>query len=325
MKSAIQKIFRKFRHWAERWEGQLWIGAVAAVIGVGAFLSWWFWEDLQSPRDSLSTTIRNVALVVGGLIAVLLAIWRGRVAERQVETAQQSLLNDRHQRAVEMLGSSVLTVRLGGIYALRGVVAQHPEQYHVPVMEQLCSFVRHPIEVEGQPTVSSSEINFGQIYGASTAQEFAESGSFEIEVVREDIKAAMNSIGSCHTRNLRIETLNNYWIDLHGADLRGVDLIANDLSGAPPGDIKGEPSFSYPDHATIGWWYTNLKGVNLRHANLHHANLTSVDLSFTSGLTQSALDGAYADPKMPPRLNFAFDADTGKQLVWQMAPGNIPE
>ena len=66
MKSAIQGIFRQLSHWLERWEGQLWIGAIAVVIGVGGFLSWRFWEDLESPLESLSTTIRNVGLVIGG-------------------------------------------------------------------------------------------------------------------------------------------------------------------------------------------------------------------------------------------------------------------
>ena len=311
MKSAIQGIFQKFRHWAESWEGQLWIGAVVAAIGVGAFLSWWFWGDLQSPRESLSTTIRNVGLVIGGVIAVLLAIWRSRVAERQVETAQQSLLNDRYQKATEMLGSSVLAVRLGGIYALQGLAEHHPEHYHVPVMQQLCSFVRHPTEVEGQPTVVSTEVELGQFYGVSTAQEYAMAGTEEIEVVREDIQAAIDSIASCHAQNLRIETLQNYCLDLHGAELRGTDLRAKDLSAAPVG-VKAAASLGSP---RIGW-YTNLREAKLHYAILQGTNLTNTDLSHASGLTQYALNDACADPRMPPRLNFAFDAYSHKQLVW---------
>ena len=299
-----------------KWDGFWWIAGIVIVLLLGGILSWHFWEDLRGDQDALSTTVRNVALVIGGVIAMLLAVWRSRVAERQAATAQQGLMNERYQKGAEMLGSSVLAVRLGGIDALQGLAQQHPEQYHVPVMKQLCSFVRHPTEVEGQPTVDSSEVELGQFYGASTAQDYAAAGTVEIEVIRDDIQAAMDSIASCHARNLEIETLQNYRLDLHRADLRGVDLIAKDLSGAPPKDINGVPSF-HSNHAIIGWWYTDLKGADLRYASLYHANLTNVDLSSASGITQAALDDTYADPKTPPRLNSAFDSDTDEPLVWR--------
>ena len=294
------------------WDGFWWIAGIIIVLLLGSILSWNFWEDLRGDQDSLSTTVRNVALVIGGVIAMLLAVWRSRVAERQASTTQQGLLNERYQKATDMLGSSILAVRLGGIYALQGLAEQNPEQYHVPVMKILCAFVRHPTEVEGQPTFRPGEIELGSVYGASTAKDFAAAGTSEIEEVREDIEAAMDSIVSCHTRNRQTETLHNYWIDLHEADLRGVNLSHKDLSKAPEYD-EAAP-FNY---AMLGTLHTNLRGVKLHYANLIRANLTGTDLSFASGLTQLVLDDAYADPKMPPRLDYAFDAETGQPLVWR--------
>ena len=298
--------------------------------GIWASTRFWGWLHPEASTGvSNSETLRNVGLLVGGLLAFVFAVWRAWVAEqqataarRQAQTAERGLLNDRYQKAVEMLGSNVLAVRLGGIYTLQDLAEQYSEEYHVKVMKLLCSFVRHPTEVEGQPTVVSEEIDLGSAYQASNAQDFSAAGAMEVEVVREDIQTAMESIVSCHTRNIRVETLNNFWLNLNGADLRGISLIAKNLSGAPPGPIKGEASFHYPDYAIIGWWYTNLRDAKLRYANLRHANLTNVDLSFASGLTQSELDRAYADPKMPPRLNFAFDVETGKQLVWNGSAGS---
>ena len=91
--------------------------AIATVAIVMVVLLIMFWEWLNG-GESASTTIRNIALVAAGLIALLLAIWRAVVAELQANTAQQGLLNERYQKGAEMLGSDVLSVRLGGIYAL---------------------------------------------------------------------------------------------------------------------------------------------------------------------------------------------------------------
>ena len=43
-----------------------------------------------------------------------------------------------------MLGNDVLSVRLGGIYALHSLAEEHPHQYYVQSMRLLCAFVRHP-------------------------------------------------------------------------------------------------------------------------------------------------------------------------------------
>ena len=143
LRPIVQPLLRLIRS-VVGWEGFWWIAAIAAVLVIGGLLSWRFWDDLADDRESLSTTIRNLGLVIGGIIAMLLAVWRSRVAERQANTAQQSMLNERYERGVEMLGSDVLSVRLGGIYALERLASEHPQQYHVQIMKLACAFVRHP-------------------------------------------------------------------------------------------------------------------------------------------------------------------------------------
>lgn len=255
--------------------------------------------------------------MIGGVTAGILAVWRSKVTERQstaaelqAETARQNLLNDRYQRGADMLGSNVLAVRLGGIYALQGLAERDPERYHVLVMRQLCSFVRHPTEVEGQPIVTSTEFELGEVFGATTIEDMAAAGTEEVYVVREDIQAAMDSISSCHDRSLRIEASQNYWLDLHGADLGGTDLTGKNLSRAQL-DHETQPSSNFQ---RAGYLWTDMRRVKMDHAILAHTDLTHVDLSGALGLTQSSLDYACADPRMPPRLESAFDVETGKLL-----------
>ena len=107
--------------------GSTWVWVVAWVVFVlivAVVFSICFWGWLGA-GESGSTTIRNLGLIVAAIIGLPLVIWRSVVAERQAdaaqrqsETAQRGLLNERYQKGSEMLGSEVLTVRFGGIYAL---------------------------------------------------------------------------------------------------------------------------------------------------------------------------------------------------------------
>ena len=160
------------------WDGAPWVFMVFLALVVGVALSWIYWGDLHHEEESLSTTVRNVALVIGGVIAVLLAVWRSRVAERQAATAQQGLLNERYQKGAEMLGSRMLAVRLGGIYALRRLAGEYPEQYHIQVMSLLCAFVRLPSPNNG--IESYPQIHEGQ--------------SQEMLALRADVQDAMQAV-----------------------------------------------------------------------------------------------------------------------------------
>ena len=51
-----------------------------------------------------------------------------------------------------MLGSEVLSVRLGGIYALQRLAEEEPKQYHVQIMRLFCAFVRNPTKDEDAGT-----------------------------------------------------------------------------------------------------------------------------------------------------------------------------
>ena len=94
----------------------------------------------------------------------------------QAETTQQILLNDRYQRGAEMLGSTVLVVRLGGIYALNRLAEEHPQQYHIQVMELLCAFARNPVGRKEDLVVGYE-------------------GTDPASRLREDIQAVMTAIG----------------------------------------------------------------------------------------------------------------------------------
>ena len=133
-----------------------------------------------------------------------------------------------------MLGNNVLSVRLGGIYALERLAAEHPEQYHVQIMKLLCAFVRYPTEDEDyQNKLAERNADFRTAYSP-----------------REDVRAAMDFIGSRDETRVEIEESQDFRLNLMGADL---------------------------SHTQIG--DANLSGAMLHFANLSDTNIFSVDLS----------------------------------------------
>ena len=74
------------------------------VSVVGFILLYVGWERLRSEsQESRGTKIRNAFLIIGGLVAVLLAIWRSRVSERQTQVS-----NEQTKAALKQAGISNL-------------------------------------------------------------------------------------------------------------------------------------------------------------------------------------------------------------------------
>ena len=126
-------------------------------------------------------------LVVGGVVAVVLALWRSIIAERQSRTSHQTFLNESYQRGAEMFGSDVISVRLGGIYALERVASEHPYLYHVQITKLFSTFARHPT-VDRAPEITRSRRR-----GVPRKRREPQSTSPQL---REDVQAIMSAIGT---------------------------------------------------------------------------------------------------------------------------------
>lgn len=261
--------------------GALGLAAVAVLA-----LSVLFWEWL-SDGDSGSTTIRNLALVLAGLVALWLAGWRSMVADQQAKTAQQGLLNERYQKGAEMLGSDVLSVRLAGIYALQRLAAEHPEQYHLQIMRLFCAFVRLPTEdqtLESRRTPVQPSSPFG---------------------LRQDVESVMDAIGFRDSTSIALELKANYRVDLRGADLRWARLSSANLAGA----VFHQSNLSGAYFAS-----TDLTGAFLRSADLSKAQF--FDVRFTGAHLSSAdLSGAMLQDAEMVRMSFDNASLSGANLV----------
>ena len=277
LRSLVRRVVIRDELW--------WVAGVTLVLVIGVFLSWLYWEDLRGDQESLSTTIRNLGLVIGGVIAILLAVWRSRVAERQADTSQQSLLNARYERGAEMLGNDVLSVRLGGIYALQRLAWEHPDQYHIQIMHLFCSFARNP-------PGSAKRIVYQYAENELTRR------------LREDVQAVMNAIGARSKTGLGLEkAAEDFQLDLRDADLHGASLRRANLAGAVL--IRAE----------LG--RTDLQEADLSRSNLGFANL---DLAMLAGAKLSGADllGTNLSRTFIQHTDFSFAGFQGANLIWRI-------
>ena len=335
---------------------------LAVLLVVPSLLMFWGelavgWDWLRKDSlESRSTTIRNISLILAGLIGLPFLVWRAVTQDRQAATAQETLfdsrqarLNDQFQRAVDMLSSTDSRVRLAGIEGLKFLAASYAEHYHVKAMWQLCEFVRDPIDIPGQPKVGKDTITFtreqvlsniaifnlaSSYNDAATVEHLAKflrlAGLSNISTIenipprlelptqrlREDIQKAIDAIAFCHDKNIGIEARQGYWLDFHSADLTSASFVNMNLSGAPL-EFNG---FKTPDQLFTNNNRTNLRDTKLDRARFFGANLSNVDLSRATGLTQDQLTWAKADAGSEPLLYDVID-DDGVNLSWENKDG----
>ncbi len=294
--------------------------AIPLVSTAGLVISGLFSEAFRTwlmGMESGGAAIRNAGLIIAALTALPVAIWRGIVADKQADAAQQSLRNERYQKGAEMLGDENLSVRLVGIYTLQRLAEEHPREFHVQIMRLFCAFVRNPTADE------KYELELEKL-----ARESGDSW------IRDDVQLAMTSIGRRDSLRISLEAEAGYRLELSGIRLRHLTLMQGNLTDA---------ALQNTDLSNAYLVNTNLSECMLQEANLSGAKLVGAIVSGTSlgravlkaggdaritiysfgpvtGLTQSQVDQSRADPNNRPKLEGAIDAETGKQLVWRGAP-----
>jgi len=228
-------------------------------------------ERVQLEKNAAEIENSNrvtIAQIIGGL-ALLSGLYftylNVRTAQENVKASHENLriteegkLTERFSKAVELLGSDKLDVRLGGIYALERI-ARDSQKDHWTVMEVLTAFVRENSPNKPVTEADKTKTTPEQNDSVATINE-KENIESKIEKPNEDIQAIMTVIGRRKWRASETKPLNLQVVNLSKLNLSELDLSKTNLRGA----------------TLIG---ANLIGANLRAADLIRADLIGADLS----------------------------------------------
>ena len=271
--------------------------SLSVAIGVVELLLAIVWWDWLRGEQSGSEAMRNVGLIIAASVAFPLAIWRALVADRQASAAQQGVLSERYQKSVDMLGSDLLSVRLGGIYALQSLIKEYPQQYYLQTMHSLCAFVRNPPKHEGVEAVTHLD----------------KRTDVQVPKLRDDVQAIMDMMRNRNDILIALEIQEGFRLNMSRANLKYAFL-------------------SYLNLSSVDFSMANVSGALLGGADLSGASLLGATLSGTMfytdgiggsskvparGLNSSSFFLARSAPNHPPEFGgVVLDADTGQPLVW---------
>jgi len=137
--------------------------------GAALFGAWWLWwrlpkrqvdqrrfvirdpkarADLEDNfRKTMTQLLAGLATLFAGIVALSAAVIAYLQLSQQQKASHELLISNQVSKGFEQLGSDKPAIRLGGIYALEGVM-NTSEEYHKPVLEALSAFVRDSTRTE---------------------------------------------------------------------------------------------------------------------------------------------------------------------------------
>jgi uncharacterized protein YjbI with pentapeptide repeats len=341
----------------------VWLPIAVVVSVIAALAFWWWWPrwqvnrlavEIRDPkaradaedmfRKTVGQLLCGAAVLFGAWIAFLQFSQQQQTAQSQIKQQQQAaqqqqqaarelLISSQVSKGLEQLASDKMAMRLGGIYALEGVMnaSERPEHYRGPVLEMLCAFVREytigktvfekpDIDIQaaltvigrrkGQepPYLAKANIPGANLSGANLSGADLDSAHLNSAYLSGANLSGANLLGAnLSGANLTGAKLSR--VDLTGANLTSANLGLADLNGAylSSADLSGA-NLSGANLRGADLTGANLRSANLRGANLSVAYLIGADLTGAKNLIQTQLNEACGNNEtaLPERLSLTL-------------------
>jgi hypothetical protein len=124
------KTWLRWLSWVALGGIAVWVAWLAATGFFDPYLDWNYWQTGKDGKvqSSRSEVVRNLGLLLLGLIGLCFGVYRSWLAYKQQRTAEQGHITERFTQAVEQLGSDNAAVRQGAIHALWRIAEDSPKR-----------------------------------------------------------------------------------------------------------------------------------------------------------------------------------------------------
>ena len=296
-----------------------WLGTLLLIVFA---LLWWllplalYRHTGSDPESKLQAVTDTRAAFLAGLVGLgaLLTFWVNR---RTLHVTEQGHVTDRYTKAVGQLGASTPDVRVGGLYALRRLMVESPED-HGAIIDVVEAFLREHAAI--QPIRSWRQL----------VDRLTKKAPRKVRPA-SDVQAALNVLGYRPSRSgAEIDRLRLADTDLRGALLREVAFQKVNLRHARLNDAHLQGA--HLEHASLDG--AQLINAHLRGAHLTDADFTGADLRGASGLSaaqlvsakvysSTKLDGALSkDPRVQARVR---ECDEVAERPRAHVPRSLPD
>ena len=167
-------------------------------------------------RKTVGQALGGAAVLIGAGVAYLQFSQQQQTAHDQLQAATDLRISNQVSKGFEQLAGTETAMRLGGIYALEGVMNAPSSQYRVPVLEALCAFVRD--------STTRHQVTLTTFLAALFPAAHDKPVGNVNDAPATDVQAALTVIGR---RNPGLGSVN-----LTGANIPGADLFGAHLEGA---------------------------------------------------------------------------------------------
>lgn len=243
----------------ESWMGLLILSAVIVVIA-SAFLLPFLWRQAGSATWDGNAT-RNIALVIGGLIAiygVVIAARRQATNQRQYELALKSDFSETFAKGVSALASDIMTIKISGIRVFDNLaksIEANSSDYGM-IVETINDFI---IESAAPPIDERTGKTFAYADLSEWPKPKPRGQRQHIKVATRVLGELANEMGDAQ-HEIELAYLDLRELVLNGVSLKGANLGGTGLSGTSLVDTK-------------------LAGVRLINAKMLGVRLSDADLT----------------------------------------------
>jgi uncharacterized protein YjbI with pentapeptide repeats len=259
------------------------LGGAAVLIGAGAaYLQFTQQQQLATQQIAAQQTMASDQIDA-----------QLKTSEASRKASQDLLISNQVSKGFEQLAGDKAAMRLGGIYALEGVM-NASELYHQPVLEALCAFVRDNTvgkQVNDKPATDTQAaltvIGRRKTTGAL--------GGTPDMVDLEGVHIPKALLEEANLNHALLTGANLTDADLFEANLTDARLIDANLSGANLWIANLADAnlvrANLTGVRTVVWFGNKRRGANLSGANLSGAHLSRAEL-IGADLTRADLRGA---------------------------------